>query len=241
MMELSSKTYAAKLQRFRKQGQVWLTPGEIPADVQVPTAWLALLDTPTDALGDWLAKMWSGAIERLPAVEQFFREKLQRPAVFRQENGDLCLLYAFTIEQDDVNFFVGHLPLGDLVSDDMPLWRAFPDDLRHFYQHVHNGWTFFPANSMGPLPIGDQSALTDKLDLSPSELKTLGVNPDLVWPVFHNGAGDYLCLDLRESAGDGSAAGRIWWHEEPTELEAVDFWAVMNAWIEIFVEEADKR
>ncbi|MFP3502613.1 SMI1/KNR4 family protein [Burkholderia sp. SIMBA_062] len=241
MIELSAKTYTAELQRFRLRGRVWLASSEIPADVQVPTAWVALLDTPDAALGNWLAKMWAGVVGRLPAVETFFAEKLRRPAVLQKENGDLCLLYPYTVEGDDLNFFIGHPPLGDLVSDDMSLWRALPDDLRSFYQFTHNGWTFFPANSMGPMPIGDQTALTDKLDLTTDETRKLGVNPDLVWTVFQNGSGDYLCLDLRDSAGDGSAAGRLWWHENPTELEPVDFWAVMNAWFEIFVEEADKR
>jgi len=50
-----------------------------------------------------------------------------------------------------------------------------------------------------------------------------------------------LCLDLSRSQGDGAAAGLIWWHENPVELEAVDFWGVMDAWIGIFLEEADRR
>ncbi|WP_261316243.1 SMI1/KNR4 family protein [Burkholderia dolosa] len=199
MIELSATAYAAELQRFKLCGRVWLASKDIPADVQVPTAWRALLDMPDAALGTSLAKMWAGVVDRLPAVRQFFDEKLRRPAV------------------------------------------ALPDDLRSFYQLAHNGWTFFPANSMGPLPIGDQTALTAKLDLTPDETRALGVNPDFVWTVFQNGGGDYLCLDLRDSAGDGSAAGRIWWHDNPAELEPVDFWAVMNAWFEIFVEDADRR
>nr|WP_057927492.1 hypothetical protein [Burkholderia ambifaria] len=61
-----------------------------------------------------------------------------------------------------------------------------------------------------------------------------------MWTAFHNGSGDYRCLDLRDSAGDGSATGRLWRHENPTGLDPVDFRAVVNAWFEIFVEEADK-
>ncbi|MBR8457263.1 SMI1/KNR4 family protein [Burkholderia dolosa] len=241
MIELSATAYAAELQRFKLRGRVWLASKDIPADVQVPTAWRALLDMRDAALETSLAKMWARVVDRLPAVRQFFDEKLRRPAVLQKENGDLCLLYPYIVDHDDLNFFIGHPPLGDLVSDDMPLWRALPDDLRSFYQLTHNGWTFFPANSMGPLPIGDQTALTAKLDLTPDETRALGVNPDLVWTVFQNGGGDYLCLDLRDSAGDGSAAGRIGWHDNPAQLEPVDFWAVVNAWFEIFVEDADRR
>ena len=56
MIELSATTYTTELKRFKLRGQVWLAANEIPADVQVPTAWRVLLDTPDAALGNWLAK-----------------------------------------------------------------------------------------------------------------------------------------------------------------------------------------
>ncbi|MGS0894538.1 SMI1/KNR4 family protein [Burkholderia stagnalis] len=237
----SKQAYAAELKRFRANGDVWIGADEIPADVAVPAAWRELLAAPDSALADRLMRMWAGVIDRLPAVARFFRDTLMRPAVFQRESGDVVLLYPFTVERDDLNFFVGHAPLGDRAPADKPSWRKLPDDLQRFYLTIHDGWTFFPSNAMGPLPSGDQSALTSKLDLTLKELRKLGVDPDLVRPVFHNGGGDYLCLDLRESAGDGSSAGRIWWHENPATLEAVDFWAAMNAWFGTFVAEADSR
>ncbi|WP_175779390.1 SMI1/KNR4 family protein [Burkholderia anthina] len=241
MVDLSAHAYAAALKRFRATGSVWFDAHEIPGDVDVPSAWRALLAASDDRLADELMQMWAGVIDRLPAVAQFFRDKLARPAVFRRDGGDVMLLYPYTIEHDDLNFFIGRRPLGERAPVDESFWRALPDVLRCFHENVHDGWTFFPANSMGPLSLGDQTALTDRLDLTPDETRKLGVNPDLVRTIFQNGSGDCLCLDLRDSAGDGSAAGRLWWHEHPAELEPVDFWAVMNAWFEIFVEEADQR
>ncbi|MBY4767037.1 SMI1/KNR4 family protein [Burkholderia ambifaria] len=241
MIELSAHAYAAELKRFRATGSVWVATHEIPTGVEMPPTWLALLTASDDRVADEFVQMWAGVIDRLPAVAQFFRDKLARPAVFRSDVGDVMLLYPYTVESGDLNFFIGRMPLGERAPVGESFWCALPDSLRLFYENVHDGWTFFPANSMGPMPIGDQTALTDKLDLTTDETRKLGVNPDLVWTVFQNGSGDYLCLDLRDSAGDGSAVGRLWWHENPTELEPVDFWAVMNTWFEIFVDEADKR
>ncbi|KER72810.1 hypothetical protein HR51_09440 [Burkholderia cepacia] len=241
MIELTAPVYAAELKRFRASGSVWLAAHEIPADVDVPPAWRALLAAPDDMLADMLVQMWAGIVERLPAVAQFFRDKLARPAVFRYDGGDVVLVYPYTIEHDDLNFFIGRAPLRERAPVDAPFWAALPEALRFFHQNVHDGWTFFPANSMGPLALADQAALTDKLDLPPAETRKLGVNPDLVRAVFHNGSGDWLCIDSSEGADDGNPMGWIAWHERPTELEHVDFWAVMNAWFEIFVEDADER
>ncbi|MBN3771340.1 SMI1/KNR4 family protein [Burkholderia sp. Se-20378] len=241
MIELTAAGYAVELKRLRATGSVWLEADEIPADVDVPAAWRALLATPDDMRADTLVQMWAGVTDRLPAVAQFFRDKLARPAVFRRDGGDVVLLYPYTVEHDDLNFFIGRAPLGERGPDDEFPGTALPEALRRFHRSVHDGWTFFPANSMGPLPLADQVVLADKLDLSPTETRKLGVNPDLVRAVFHNGGGDWLCVDSSDGAGSCNPAGRLWWHERPTELEPVDCWAVMNAWFEIFVDEADKR
>ncbi|VWB62208.1 hypothetical protein [Burkholderia lata] len=79
------------------------------------------------------------------------------------------LLYPYTVEHDDLNFFIGRAPLRERGPVDAPRWTALPEELRFFHQAVHDGWTFFPANSMGPLPLADQAALADKLDLTTAD------------------------------------------------------------------------
>jgi len=64
-------------------------------------------------------------------------------------------------------------------------------------------------------------------------------DPNKVITVFHNGAGDYLCLNLGDINPEGEASALIWWHEEPTQPDFVDFWPVLDAWIGIFFEDAD--
>lgn len=88
---------------------------------------------------------------------------------------------------------------------------------------------------MGSLPVEDWRRLTDLIAASDDETAAaLPVDPDSILAVFHNGAGDYLCLDLSGPV----AGGLIWWHDDPARLEAVDFWAVLDAWTGIFLEDA---
>ena len=239
-LKLTAETYAAKLQRFRLHGQVWLTPEEIPDDADVPPTWRAILEAADDVFADLLTSMWSCVIQRLPSVENFFRENLQRPAVLQLPDRSIRLLYPFTIEQDDLNFFIGRPPLASFDATTSSVLQL-PPGFADFYRHVHDGWTFFPTQSMGPLSLDEQSMLIDKLDVAPGNTRSSGIRAEHIRCVFHNGAGDYLCLDLRESRDEGCAAGRIWWHEDPEKLEAVDFWPTMDAWIGIFLEEADRR
>ena len=98
MLESTAHAYAAALQRFRATGSVWLAADEIPAGAEVPAAWGALLTASDDRVADALAQMWTDVIDRLPAVAQFFRDKLARPAVFCSDDGDVMLLYPYTVE-----------------------------------------------------------------------------------------------------------------------------------------------
>jgi hypothetical protein len=230
MFEPSADIYAAQLRRFRLRGDVWIRRADIAADASVPASWFALLDTPDALLGERMAALWSGTIDHLPTVAQFFAQTLRRPALLRQDDGSVQLLYPYTVEQDDLNFFIGCPPLGERAPVDAPAWRALPAGLRHFHQHVHDGWTFFPSHSMGPLPFAEQAPLADKLDAPSARVAQ-------VRTVMHNGAGDYLCVNPR----GGDAAGCVWWHEDPDRLEQVEFWGVLDAWIGLFLEEADTR
>ncbi|KPB72138.1 hypothetical protein ALQ34_103205 [Pseudomonas syringae pv. maculicola] len=57
--------------------------------------------------------------------------------------------------------------------------------------------------------------------------------------LFSNGGGDYLAIDVSNSASD---KGLIWWHEQPLEPESgLDFFEVMDTWISIFLEDTQQR
>ncbi|MFP3560998.1 hypothetical protein SB861_61990, partial [Paraburkholderia sp. SIMBA_049] len=77
-------------------------------------------------VADELVQMWAGVIDRLPAVAQFFRDKLARPAVFRSGDGDVMLLYPYMVESGDLNFFIGRMPLGERAPVGESFWSALP-------------------------------------------------------------------------------------------------------------------
>jgi hypothetical protein len=120
-----------------------------------------------------------------------------------------------------------------------PIWERVPAKFRDFYTQLHDGWTFLPANSMGPLPVDDWAFLSDdKFDIDDETARALPIDVNKTVAVFHNGAGDYLCLNF---ANNGEASGVIWWHDDPEHPEPVDFWGVLDAWVGIFLEEADRH
>ncbi|HAY44576.1 MAG TPA: SMI1/KNR4 family protein [Micrococcaceae bacterium] len=238
-MLISKVAYEEELAGFNLRGSVALSCEDVSVGAVVPNEWIDLLSSTGDGK---LVDLWGPLLIRLPSVRSFFAKNLRAPAIFSKSSDDSVLLYPYTVDGgEDLNFFIGNPPLGDLAAEnETQLWRALPDDLQYFYRNIHNGWTFFPTNSMGPLPIGDFGLLSE-FDLEPEDLRKMTVSPQQILRVFHNGSGDYLCLDLANSQGDGATAGILWSHENAGELERVDFWGVMDAWIGIFLEEADGR
>jgi hypothetical protein len=131
------------------------------------------------------------------------------------------------------------IPIADVPERLRPIWSRIPAKFRDFYTQLHDGWTFLPANSMGPLPLEDWAFLSDdKFDIDDDTARRLPIDISRTVAVFHNGAGDYLCLNC---AGNFEATGVIWWHEDPENPEPVDFWGVLDAWVGIFLEEADRH
>jgi hypothetical protein len=164
---------------------------------------------------------------------------LKRLYVMREQDDTLSLLYLYTVGGKDLNFFRGRAPIADVPERLRPIWDWVPAKFRDFYTQLHDGWTFLPANSMGPLPVEDWAFLSDdKFDIDDDTARRLPIDISRTVAVFHNGAGDYLCLNC---VGNGEATGVIWWHEDPENPEPVDFWGVLDAWVGIFLEEADRH
>ena len=182
---------------------------------------------------------WSAFAAEWPSVQDFLRTTLKRLSLSREQDGALSLLYLYTVGGNDVNVYRGRAPLADVPQRLRPIWNRIPAPLRDFYTRLHDGWTFLPANSMGPLPVADWAFLSDdKFDIDAATARALPIDIAQTVAVFHNGAGDYLCLDC---AGKGEATGVIWWHDDPGRPEPVDFWDVLDAWVGIFLEEADRH
>ena len=176
----------------------------------------------------------------LPSVEHFVRTRLHDVLILFQDESP-SLLYVYTADRGDINFFEGRLPVHAAVPKPLRgVWQSVPRSLRRFYAEAHDGWTFLASNAMGPLPLQDWCFLSEnQFDLSPDTVSRMPMDPQHVVTVFHNGAGDYLCLNFAACDDDGTASGLIYWHEKPMEPDFVDFWPTMDTWLGIFMENAD--
>jgi hypothetical protein len=234
-----SDSAGVKLRGELQLASSMLTPAEAAADPSVPVQWQRFIDE--QAQGRMLALLteWSDVAAEWPSVQDFLRTMLKRLYLLREQDGTLSLLYLYTVGGNDLNVYRGRAPITEVPERLRPIWNRVPATFRDFYTQLHDGWTFLPANSMGPLPVEDWAFLSDdKFDIDDATARALPIDISKTVAVFHNGAGDYLCLNC---AGNGEATGVIWWHEDPANPEPVDFWGVLDAWVDIFLEEADRH
>lgn len=237
---MDKKAVLAKLAWFIDSPKLATTPDEVPPQANVPESWLKILQQDLGAKRDAVLEGWGEFAANVKSAEHFVRTQLKDVLILLQGESP-SLLYVYTADQGDINFFEGRVPLQEPVPKQLgAVWQAVPQGLRRFYSEVHNGWTFLASNAMGPLPLRNWCFLSeDHFDLSPDTIARMPVDPQQVVTVFQNGAGDYLCLNVAACNANGIASGLIYWHENPTEPDFVDFWPTMNAWLAIFLENAD--
>lgn len=206
----------------------------------MPAEWLRFIGHQRLGPHGALVAQWGLVAPDLPNVGKFLEAALQQVFLLEEANGATSLMYQYTAG-GQLNFYRGRPPLTRVPERLLPLWDRVPARLRDLYTRLHDGWTFLPTNSMGPLPVADWAFLSDdRFDIDAEAARAMSIDIAKVAAVFHNGGGDYLCLNF----GDGlapEASGLIWWHEDPATPEPVDFWGVLDAWVGIFLEEADWR
>ena len=199
----------------------------------------------TKAFGSFKAGAWpewDPIVKKAPNIGRFLKSNLLFNSVFLdQRRGLLYLLYVYTSQNGrDIDFYAGRPPAGEIPERIERAFKHFPSELRNFYLNLHNGWTFLPDNSLGPLPLDDCAFISDdEFDFDEDKAAEAPFDANKVLTVFHNGAGDYLGLNLGKLDQDGEADALIWWHEEPTKPDFVDFWPALDAWIGISFEDLD--
>ena len=100
-----------------------------------------------------------------------------------------------------------------------------------FYTQLHNGFCFYIDSSMGPSRSEDFVRIEDLID---DELVAI---PGMTG-FFSNGDGDFITVIDRADISEFY----IWWHEQRSQSELdIDVWAVINAWMGIFLENADSN
>ncbi|MFJ3468098.1 hypothetical protein [Pseudomonas sp. NPDC090201] len=206
--------------------KIYFTPDDVPANVAVPTGWQNFGVYSGGAPG--FPAAWQSFSEELPWVLSLLNIGLIGTAIL--DGDSLELLYVFH-DANGLYYYVGGLPLNECkgqTGSTLP----FKGKLSDFYHKVHNGFTFYPAQSMGPQKIEHLTCVADLIDEEDTVFASRWMT------VLSNGGGDYLAVDLVSSQGKGV----IWWHEQPLEPELdVDVFDVMDTWMSIFLEDTQPR
>jgi hypothetical protein len=240
-MEITKEELLKELRDFRSSARLILRPDDIPAGIKPPPQWEPVISKPFGSFKAGAWPEWDPIVKKAPNIGRFLKSILRFNSVFLDQRRSLLyLLYVYTSRGRNINVYAGLPPAGEAPERIKEAFKHFPRELRDFYLKLHNGWTFLPDNAMGPLPLDDCAFISDdEFDFDDEKAAEAPFDPKKVLTVFHNGSGDYLCLNLGKLNQDGEASALIWWHEEPTKPDFVDFWPVLDAWMGIFFENSD--
>ncbi|GLU40004.1 SMI1/KNR4 family protein [Pseudomonas sp. NBRC 100443] len=212
----------AELKHEFQDSIIFTSSNEVPSNYQYPPNWKNF--GLTSASSPWIPAEWGRYKNRIPWTYNLLEKCLIGTALIAEKEPKLIYIFEDT---DDYYFYIGHSPVPANSSLENKIHKL-PQDIQEFYINLHNGFTFHPSRAMGPLPIEQQVSIMDLYD---------GNNPNFpseLTGIFHNGAGDYLCVTPELDSENAS----IWWHESPDSAEGgLSFWAVMDTWISIFLED----
>jgi hypothetical protein len=189
----------------------------------LPQAWKNIIAaTGIEEKRSILINYWHEVSDRLPLTLTLINKFLEEAAVIK-EDGEYRMIYVFNTG-DFVSVYVGGLP-----ADSGPFIKNIPDDIGTFYKQIHNGWYEKISGGLGFLALEQMEWLSGNEwgileDLPPP---TFDLNK--VYYVFHNAGPGYLCIDITEQ---NNPKCLIFWTNKPPK-EGVEFWPVMDAWIEI--------
>ncbi|WP_143490743.1 hypothetical protein [Pseudomonas sp. Bc-h] len=213
--------------RLNLQGNVYFSPEDLPAGTVIPSEWKNFGVNSESA--PKFPATWQIFADELPWVLSLLELGLIGTAVW--DGNSLELIYIFH-DANGLYYYIGGLPL-DACLPEAGSAPPFSGKVSEFYQRVHNGFTFFPAQSMGPQKIENLMCVADLIDEEDTTFASRWMT------LLSNGGGDYLAVDLN-SLDDKN--GVIWWHEEPLQPEVgVGVFEVMDTWMSIFLEDTQPR
>jgi len=202
-----------------------LSLSDISSAKNIPAEWQGFGIKEDLTSSAWYPAQWEVYRDRLPWLCTLLKKCLIGTAIFYKENPHLIYIFH---DSEDYYCYIGKPPLNYSSSYPATQLQKLPRELIGFYQDLHNGFTFHPSNSMGPLPLEEQPSLINLYEGSHPPFSKQAIS------IFHNGAGDYLSVDPSTNCQNAF----IWWHENPEIPEInLNLWAVMDTWISIFLED----
>lgn len=200
---------------------------DVPANISLPKSWqlfgLNLEGSPVYPQG------WKSFSSEFPSVISLLDDSLLGTVLMLGAYVELVYIFH---DANGFYYYVGGMPVEARAADNGE-FKNLPARLQEFYRDLHDGYTFFPARSMGPQSLGDQSRVSDLVDEEDDSFAEQWIT------VFSTGGGDYVAVDADKR---DDAEGLIWWHEDPMVPElGVDIFEVMDAWMAMFLEGTKSR
>ncbi|MEN4748817.1 hypothetical protein ABEH28_03415 [Pseudomonas sp. Ps21-P2] len=207
-----------------KNYTVYFSSADLPDAVVIPSSWSGF--GLHHASSVWVPKEWDKFSSLLPTVDKWLRQCVVGTAVAVSDKVYLVYIYR---EDNELGLYLGESPVSGEVAT-LDVFRRAPM-FERFYTNLHNGFCFYIDSSMGPSAIEDFVSIDDLIDDEPIAI------PDMTG-FFSNGAGDYITV----VNGIDCPEFYIWWHEQQSQPERdIDVWAVIDAWMGIFLENADSN
>lgn len=110
--------------------------------------------------------------------------------------------------------YVGNPPKTDNML------TIFPEKLREFYMHIHNGWFESISEGLGLLPI-EKVQFLDESEWGLTDEILQSVDLSKTYYVFHNGGGGFLCINTEDAENPKSL---VWWTNDQPKLN-IEFWS----------------
>lgn len=177
---------------------------------------------------------WKKYTHQFQSTISYLEENLTDVEIIRHK-GEISTLYSIKNLKGEIVYYEGKLPLThNQYASQIPRWDELPDTVKAIYENLHNGWYYFASQSMGLSSVENIIALGD-MDwgiLDEIDVNSLPFKLEDCLGIFHNGMGDYVCLDLKSRDKD---SGFIWWKAKPPKLN-IEFWNVVDEWTKIGME-----
>ncbi|MFP3924307.1 hypothetical protein [Pseudomonas sp. W5-36] len=203
---------------------VYFSPSDLPDAVVIPSTWSGF--GLHHASSVWVPGEWKMFSSLLPTVQKWLTQCLLGTAVAVSDKVYLVYIYR---EDNELGLYLGGSPVTATVGA-LDVFEGSPM-FERFYTQLHNGFYFYIDSSMGPSRIEDFVSIDDLVDDEPIAI------PGMTG-FFSNGSGDFITVVNRINGPEFF----IWWHEQQSCPETdIDVWAVIDAWMGIFLENADSN
>lgn len=199
----------------------------------LPQYWVNVFsDTDFEARKTILLKEWVKYPYQLESTTKFLKDNLFDVDLINRA-GEISMLYSIKNLVGKPVYYNGLNPkkLG-LTAKLQTVWDLLPEAVTTVYENLHNGWFHYSSHATGYSSTQDIIFLGD-LEwgiLDEIDAEALPFNLKDCITLFHNGAGGYVCFNLKEK---DKKKGFIWWKGEEPELgeelcPLIDEWTVIG-------------